>query len=312
VNSPTDFNPVLPKNTGGTPRVTNVPMALLLLFCLFAFFLILTPILTVLIGKICHKPDAVLRIAMMLQDILVFILPALVTALVSTRLPARLLAVDTPPPGIPLVLALCGLIVSVPAMNSVIAWNEGVHLPESLSSVENTLRELENNAKAVTDSLMAGASVPSLLVSILIIGVFAGFSEELFFRGAFQRIAGANGMNHHAVIWITAFVFSLFHFQFFGFVPRMLLGAYFGYLLFWTRSLWVPVIVHIFNNSMVVYTTWKEAGDPGILSDLDKLGTSDPDAGTNLLVVSVSLVLTVIILRAIYKMSQRNRGGVSE
>ena len=217
---------LLKNNRTDRASLQKPAMTLVLLFSLFAFFLILTPILTGLLGRISHKHDAILRIAMVIQDLLVFILPALLTALVSTKLPARLLCIDTKPRAIIVLWSLLTLVVSIPAMNAIIEWNQNLHLPAAMSGFETTMRQLESNAQAVTDSLMAGASVPSLIVSILIVGILAGFSEELFFRGAMQRIMSASRMNMHAVIWSVAFIFSLFHFQFFGFAPRLLLGAY--------------------------------------------------------------------------------------
>lgn len=80
-------------------------------------------------------------------------------------------------------------------------------------------------------------------------------------------------LNVHVTIWVVAVIFSLFHFQFFGFMPRLLLGAYFGYLLVWSRSLWVPVLVHVFNNSLVVFSTWHSVNNPGNGVDIDNIGT---------------------------------------
>lgn len=286
--------------SGKNPSVAKPGMALMLLFCLFAFFLILTPILTGLIGRLGIKPDALLRISMVLQDIFVFIVPALLTAMVSTRLPARLLGIDGRPRLSTIALAILTLMCSVPVMNAVVEWNQSLRLPESMAGIETVMRQLEDNAKAVTDSLMAGASVPAMLVSVMIVGVFAGFSEELFFRGGMQRLLASTGMNTHVATWLVAFVFSLFHFQFFGFVPRMLLGAYFGYLLVWSRSLWIPVIVHVFNNSFVVISTWRNVNNPDASVDFDKIGT-DLSTGSGVALLLVSAALTALLLFATRK-----------
>ena len=56
----------------------------------------------------------------------------------------------------------------------------------------------------------------------------------------------------HVAIWVTAFIFSAIHVQFYGFVPRMLMGAMFGYVLAWTGSLWVPIVMHFVNNGIAV------------------------------------------------------------
>lgn len=77
-------------------------------------------------------------------------------------------------------------------------------------------------------------------------------TEEFFFRGALQRLIGKWNPNPHFVIWNAAILFSAFHLQFYGFIPRMLLGAYLGYLLLWTRSIWIPVFAHFINNATAV------------------------------------------------------------
>lgn len=292
------------RNLTERPSLQKPASALVLLLTLFAFFLILTPILSGLFARVCSRPEAALRISMVLQDVLVFILPAILTAMVSTRLPASLLAVDRRPEVMTTLLSVLALLCSIPAMNVIVEWNASLTLPESMSGFEQVMRELEENARAVTDSLMAGASVPSLLVSVLIVGVFAGLSEELFFRGAMQRIMSASRMNMHVVVWTVAVVFSLLHFQFFGFVPRMLLGAYFGYLLWWSGSLWVPVIVHMFNNSLVVFNTWFTLNHPESGFDADKIGVG-LDSGGEAMVVALSAALTAACIYAIYKNQKR-------
>ena len=77
-------------------------------------------------------------------------------------------------------------------------------------------------------------------------------TEEFFFRGALQRLIGKWNPNPHFVIWNAAILFSAFHLQFYGFIPRMLLGAYLGYLLLWTRSIWIPICAHFINNATAV------------------------------------------------------------
>jgi len=246
-----------------------------------------------------------MRISMVIQDVFVFITPALAVALLSSPLPARLLGVEQKLSVPQISLAIATLICSIPAMNLIIQWNESWHLPESMASVEATLRQLEDAAQATTDLLMEGASVWSMIVSVLIVGVLAGFSEEIFFRGALQRIMQASRVNGHIAVWTAAAVFSLIHFQMFGFVPRMLLGAFFGYALWWTNSLWVPVIAHAFNNSLVVITTWHVTNNPdSALAGLNDLGTAATTT-SSLWIALISVILTACCLRALYLTTKR-------
>lgn len=281
-------------------RLARPGMALGLLGCIFLFCLILAGIAIPIITQIAKRPEVAIRFAAIIQDLLIFIIPALGMAMVVTRLPARLLAVDIYPTAKSALLAIGVLLVSIPAMNVIIQWNQDWHLPAGMEQIETYFRALEDGAAATVDTLMAGSSIASLIVSILIVGVLAGFSEELFFRGALLRTLGMTRINHHVAIWFVAFIFSAFHFQLFGFIPRMLLGAFFGYALFWSKSLWLPIILHIFNNTLVVIAEYNKANSPSALDidASDTLPTLDT-VGSNLsspLEISIailSLTLTV-------------------
>jgi membrane protease YdiL (CAAX protease family) len=104
-----------------------------------------------------------------------------------------------------------------------------------------------------------------LFVTIFVLAVIPAISEEMIFRGVLQQIVCRIFRSGHAGIWITAIFFSAIHLQFFGFIPRLILGLSFGYLFFWSRNLWLPVIAHFINNSVPVlmsyYVGWKELGD---------------------------------------------------
>jgi uncharacterized protein len=58
--------------------------------------------------------------------------------------------------------------------------------------------------------------------------------------------------NIHVSIWFAAILFSAIHFQFFGFVPRMLLGALFGYIYYWSGNLTLAILAHFVNNGVSV------------------------------------------------------------
>ena len=281
---------------------------LLILLLAFILCLSLTSILMPLLMAVIKRPQAAMRIATVAQDLLIFIIPAIIAAMMSTRLPARMLGIDTKPRLGVIALSLATLIVAVPALNLVIEWNQSVHLPASMANAEAWLRQMEDAAAQATDLMLGGNTIASLIMSILIVGLLAGFSEELFFRGALQRLLMSTRIGTHVAIWLSAFIFSAFHFQFFGFVPRLLLGAYFGYLLWWTGSLWVPMAVHIFNNSLVVLGQWHTVnlgGTPGVLDGFGADMHSTPD----IIAVIASVVLTVagiIMLRRLVDKDKRS------
>lgn len=279
-------------------------------FTLFvSIFVICFLISSLIVGVITMKwgsgnPSA-LRIATVINDILMFIVPALAISLLVTRVPATFLNINVSPNAKILIMSILALFVSMPVMSYIIEWNASISLPENLSGIEDWMRESEKKAVDGTNALMGGNSVGSLIISILIIGIFTGLSEELFFRGAMQKLFLSSTRNHHVAIWITAIIFSVMHFQFYGFVPRVLLGAFFGYLVYWSGSIWISVIVHAANNTFVVITRWL-FNNSIIATDPNQIESTETP---HLILITLSVALTAIALAAIYFQSKKHRGS---
>ena len=274
--------------------------SLVLLFSLFLFMLIAVSLITQLLGSLTDNTAAILRISSVLQNVLVFILPAVATTMLSTRFPATLLAIDKFPSGKFILLSIAALIVSIPLMNSIIDWNQNIALPESFSQFNEYVQQLEKGAEKAVNDITGGNTVGTLIMSILIVGIFTGLGEEIFFRGGLMRLFSCiKGMSPHVAIWLTAFLFSALHMQFLGFVPRMLLGVFFGYLTFWSGSLWLPIMIHALNNSILVTTDWIN-NRGGSQIDVNSIGLGD-----NALVLNIaSIILTLIVFYALYKQSK--------
>lgn len=277
------------------------------LIAAFVGLIVASVIMGVLLAK--GATTSALRIAAVTQDLLVFIVPAVITAIIVSQLPARLLAVDRGVDGRMFFLACLLYICGTPMLEAVVKLNDAMTLPSFLSDVERWMRQMEENARGQVKLLLGGETVADLVVSILIVGVMAGFSEELFFRGALQRLLGASRLGPHAAIWITATLFSAFHMQFFGFFPRLILGAYFGYLLWWSGSIWLPVAIHILNNIIVVATQWAGAVSDTPLTDgtfSDTSGSMALSFGSTTLLLA-SFISSVALIRLLVRRSQSLR-----
>lgn len=131
-------------------------------------------------------------------------------------------------------------------------WNAQMVLPEFLSEVEIWMKQMETQLMELTKFLTDFQSISELLAGILVIGVLAAVGEELFFRGLIQPKFQNYFKSAHWGIWITAFVFSAIHVQFYGFIPRLFLGALFGYMYHYSGSLFYPIIAHFLNNTVTV------------------------------------------------------------
>jgi hypothetical protein len=143
-------------------------------------------------------------------------------------------------------------IVAFPAVWVTGALNGAVEFPEFLKDLEVWMREKENTAQTLTLFMTNFSSPLQTILGFVVIAILAGLTEEVFFRGVVQPLFQNITQNKHAAIWITAIVFSAIHFQFYGFVPRMLLGALFGYLYVYTKNITVPIWAHILNNGITL------------------------------------------------------------
>lgn len=277
--------------------------SIVLLFSLFIFLMVATGMITTfLFGKMTNVAAAY-RISAVLQSILVFITPALAVAMLTTRFPASLLAVDRLPSLKFTLTAIFTLVVSIPLMNIIINWNQNLTFPESMSGIVQTFKDLEAKSEDSINIMTSGNSAGILIVNIMIVGIFAGLGEELFFRGGLMRLlGGVKSIGTHKAIWISAIIFSALHLQFFGFVPRMLLGVFFGYLLAWSGSLWLPILMHIINNSIIVTFDWINQTN-GTDIDVNSIGTGS--STIDIIILTLSIVLTVFSLFMLYKFSKQ-------
>lgn len=151
------------------------------------------------------------------------------------------------------VLVTTFVVIIFMAVNSIfIEWNATFRFPDFAHEFEQWAREREDSATELTTFLTTFASPGQLLLAVLIIAVLPAIGEEIVFRGLIQNELYRGTKNIHVSIWIAAVLFSAIHFQFFGFVPRLFLGALFGYLYFWSGNLKLAILAHFVNNCVSV------------------------------------------------------------
>jgi len=209
---------------------------------------------TTFLFKIFSIEDTILmtKIIQFAQSAGLFIIPPLLTAYLLSQTPEKFLLLQKMPTLQTIVLAVLFMILAVPFINYIAGWNAEIKLPDSLSALEQWMKKTEEAAAALTERMMQASTFGGLLSNIFLMAIVAAVGEELFFRGLLQTRLSHWIKNVHAAVWITAFFFSAFHLQFYGFFPRLLLGAYLGYLLVWSGSLWLPVLAHFVNNALAV------------------------------------------------------------
>jgi membrane protease YdiL (CAAX protease family) len=202
-----------------------------------------------------------LRYLLIIQDLAIFIIPSCIIF--------RLLKSDTETgyevfvfpglkeAGLVIVLAFC----LFPVTSFTGEINSAMEFPDWLSGVGKWMTEHEDKANGLFDLLVPSDTFSVMLLNLFIIAVLPAFSEEMIFRGVFQRIFSDLFRSGHIAVWVTALIFSAIHLQFFGFIPRLILGLVFGYLFFWSGNLWLPVLAHFVNNAVPVIYTFAQGAE---------------------------------------------------
>lgn len=176
-----------------------------------------------------------------------------------------------PTGGGPFLLTILMMVSVIPFINYMAEINLRMTFP--IRAVDQFLRLLEGEAEKVMQAFTATRNLWSLMVNLLMIGVIAAVGEELIFRGLIQRLLHEMVKNIHLAVFITAILFSAFHFQFFSFLPRFMLGIVLGYLMYYGRSIWYPILAHFVNNAMgVIYYYFYSRGSADDM--LEEIGTS--------------------------------------
>ena len=138
------------------------------------------------------------------------------------------------------------------AISPITEWNMNFEFPEFMSGFGDWARIQEDKLMEMTKVLTNFDSPSSFVIGLLVVAVLPGIGEELVFRGLIQNELWRSSKNIHVAIWVSAFLFSAIHIQFFGFVPRLLLGALFGYLYYWSGNLLIPMVAHFFHNGFTL------------------------------------------------------------
>jgi uncharacterized protein len=180
------------------------------------------------------------------------VLPLLYWYYFRTKPDANPLFPSATRPSLLIISSVALVLLSIPMIEQWSALNQGLSLPPAFHKLEALMRATEQGAESLTKILVQYTNLPSFLLVFVVIAVIPALGEEIVFRGIIQKELAQEWGNQHLAIWVTGFIFSFIHFQFFGFIPRLLLGVLFGYCYLWTNSLWVPIAMHFANNALTL------------------------------------------------------------
>lgn len=248
-----------------------------------------------------------LKLMQLLSAIGLFIVPPILYAIISAKKKLEKLSLNKVGNPINYLLIFVLMFISAPALSWIVEINAGMVLPDFMSGIEQWMRTSEAQAEQLTKAFLTFDGLGSLIYILLLVAVVPAVGEELLFRGVLQKIFIQWTKNPHLGIWITAFLFSALHMQFFGFFPRMLLGAVFGYVFLWSKSLWLPILGHFINNGSVVILSYFA---PELMEDSDISFFSGNEY--EMLYYIASLILTIALIFLIRKVNSEKKGNNQE
>lgn len=304
-------------------ELANKPfLQFILIVCLCAISLILFSIIGLAIGLFhyeltVHKIEYMidlnqrqvegLKLMQLLSAIGLFLIPPITYGMIASKKTFSKLSINRFGKPINYLLIFVLMTVSIPILSWVIEVNAEMTLPEFMSGIEEWMRLQESKAQRATNTFLTYNGMGSLIYILILVAIVPAVGEELLFRGVLQKIFIQWTKNPHLGIWITAFLFSALHMQFFGFFPRMLLGAVFGYVFLWSKSLWLPILGHFINNGSVVILSYFA---PELMEDSDISFFSGNEY--EMLYYIASLILTIALIFLIRKVNSEKKANNQE
>ncbi len=195
-------------------------------------------------------PVTAIRISQTFVTIGTFLIPSLLFAYCQNRQWFDYNAANRRPPQSMINMVLILSMTLLPVVGMLSSFNQNI-MPQE-GTIAEFMRNLEEAANDILKLVTSQRSSWDLISNIMVFAVLAGICEEFLFQGALQPLMMKWTKNPHVGILLTAFIFSVLHFQFYGFIPRFMLGVYLGYLFYWSRSLWLPILAHILHNALSI------------------------------------------------------------
>jgi membrane protease YdiL (CAAX protease family) len=194
------------------------------------------------------------------------------------------------------------------AISPIVDWNAHLQFPDWLGGFGRWARESEDLAADLIKLFTSDLNPVSFAFLFLVVAIVPAIGEELVFRGMIQTELYRAARSPHLAIWVAAIIFSAIHFQFFGFVPRVLIGAFLGYLYYWSGNLWVPIIGHFFNNGIQLVGLYLY--QKGII-------TFNPESTDTMPVtfVAITIVITLallMLLKNYFASRSKTTGGTAQ
>ena len=245
----------------------------------------------------------ILRISQICSQILTFVLPPLLYACLVKEKPMLSLSFRKAP----ILFFIIGFVMmyAINPLNAIFTeWNTELRLPESMAHLEKMMKDMQESATQITEKMLNVSNISGLIINLIMIAGLAAFGEELLFRSLLQPFLIKICKNVHIGIFLASAIFSFIHFEFYGFLPRLVLGLLLGYMFYYSKSIWVPMLMHFTNNATgVVVYYFNNKG----ITNIDVENFGETNIFYTLLSIVVMVALFWITIRISSKQNKENQ-----
>lgn len=194
-----------------------------------------------------------MKIVQLINQLFMFVAPALAFAfLLKKKEAGTYMGIRTRVSFKLFLFCVLMFVFSMPLLEWTVAINEKMVLPQMFSGLEQWMKSTEADAAVITEAFLSTSTYKGLLFNLLVMALIPALGEEFIFRASFQQMLVQWFKKPHVAVIITAVFFSAVHMQFYGFLPRLLLGLLLGYVYFFTGNLWYAILLHFINNAFTV------------------------------------------------------------
>jgi membrane protease YdiL (CAAX protease family) len=238
---------------------------------------------------------------LLIQFLGLFVIPSLLFGYFSDPKPAHYLGLKSPHQSIYWVLGVAALLVSIPFVEYTGILNQKMIVG---GDAQKWMKSMEEEAAKQIQFMLSKHTPGELFLNLIFISVFAGIGEELFFRGVLQRLFIKLTKNPWTGIILTAILFSGFHLQFFGFLPRLFLGILLGALYWYSGSLWTAILAHFVYDALIIVLVY---ANPQMIKDTN---ATIVDPAQLSIMALISAALTFVILWQMIKKTKTSYAAV--
>ena len=193
-------------------------------------------------------------------------------------------------------LAILGIILIQPILQGYMSLQTYIldHIP-FIQGILKELKSIFDLVEETTMKLVKSYSPFEFAIVVFVIGVTPAICEEMLFRGFvlknLEKVAKAN-----IAIFLSGFLFALYHLQPFNLVPLIILGTFLAFVVYYSNSIYVGMLCHFLNNFFAAYFVYMFGKQ-----DIETPRLSQSQTVDTIVTGIISLILFVFVIYLFYK-----------